>query len=107
MRHYYSDREFPLVYWQETNEHLDCPVLTIENAAKWTALYLIHLNGRVERIDFPTETPAVGEMPFLDHVPNPLSVKKLADQNAWVLDTAAFEMIIGRWEMEVKGHYSL
>jgi hypothetical protein len=76
-------------------------VLTVENYCKWYSLYLIHEDGRVEKIPFPDQGWAQsGESAYADHVPNPTVVQRFAERKGYLLDTQAFEMIIGRWELE-------
>lgn len=77
-------------------------ILTVENYLKWYGLQLLHENGRIEEIPFPDEDwIKPGEIPFADHVPNPHVVQRFADKKGYLLDDQAFEMMVGRWELEV------
>jgi hypothetical protein len=101
---YLSQRELPLVYWSDPIEGRT--ILTVENYCKWYGFDLVHSDGRVERIGFgELEKFSGDEIPCSDHVPNPKAVKAMCEAKDWFLDTQAEEMMIGRWEIEVKRTY--
>lgn len=88
------------------------PVLTVELSGKWYSLFLIHDDRTVEGVTF-AELSDIWDDPqlhpsfrrsgaaYVDHVPNPYAVAKLADSRAWHLDELAYELIWGRWMLEV------
>jgi hypothetical protein len=64
---------------------------------KWYSLYLVHPNGDVEEIEFPDG--------YVDHVPDPMAVAAYAESHDYEVDSLAYEMMVGRWETEVRGNY--
>ncbi len=81
----------------------DLPILTIELYIKWYTLYKVFPDGTFEKVTFPDcdeHQPS-----SVDHVPNPKAVKKFADDNNLILDELAYEIMVGRWETEVKNNY--
>jgi hypothetical protein len=103
---YYHSKRGMLLLWVQ--EPLDVPVLTMENYVKWYYLHLIRPDGTVEELSFEplSDTSAhMSESPYCDHVPNPVVVQRLAHERNWHLDPNALEMIIGRWELEVRDNY--
>ena len=47
------------------------------------------------------------ESPYCDHAPNPRAVYRYAQARGYQLDNEAFEMIIGRWEIEYRDNYDV
>src|ERR1700744_38936 len=95
-----SGRGVPLI-WSTDNDP-DRVVLTVEHYTKWYDLYLVHRDGRVETIQFPdSEWCKGGESPFVDHVPNPSVVLRFAEKSGYEIDERAFEIMVGRWHIEV------
>lgn len=82
--------------------HSQLPILTVELVEKWYNLILICSDGTIEEVFFPTSDKTTS---FVDHCPNPIVVEKYARKKGYHLDILAFEMMIGRWEMEVKDNY--
>lgn len=99
-RLHFSGRGVPLVW--VTRPLRDRAVLTVENYTKWYSLFLIHPNGAVEEVPFPDDKWARGnESAFCDHVPNPNAVQRFAADKGYGIDDQAYEMMVGRWELEV------
>ena len=98
-----SHRGLPLILGEgERGE----PTLTVELYSKWYYLYLVDPSGLVTEIDFPDdETCPEGESPYADHVPNPRAVSAWAEKMGYDVNPLAFEMIVGRWEIEIKIRY--
>jgi len=94
---YLSNRGHPLVH---CTPPIAIPVLTVENYVKWYTLHVVHPDGRVQEVDFPTESPAGSA--FMDHVPNPVACQKLAADKGWLWDENSLDMIWGRWRREVE-----
>lgn len=89
--------------------------LTIELAQKWYGLWLVtpvDADSRMYRLDelhFGVLKEARGstEDPYaVDHVPNPAAVLLFCREKGYALDDLGFEMMIGRWETEVKERFS-
>lgn len=78
------------------------PKLTVELESKWYSLYLI-CEGSLRKVGFEWLESIGGEPAFVDHVPNPASVRKLAEDSGWELCGLAEELIEGRWALEPKG----
>lgn len=101
---YKSKRNIDLVCQTPSLIH---DILTVENYMKWYDLYLITIKGEVKPIAFPefdqNSKYRTKESPFLDHVPN--AVREFAEINSYYLDYQSYEMIVGRWEIEVKERY--
>lgn len=77
--------------------------LTVEDYEKWYCLYLVHLDGRVERVDFDVLHPFTEKSPYVDHVPNPAAVERLAAARGWHIAERAMETMVGRWVAEAQG----
>lgn len=104
---WFSERGIPLVYCGPAPK--DVPVLTVENYCKWYTLYLIKPNGIVEAY-YPNkklEKECYEKFGFYngDHNYQPSAVQYIADKEEFILHEEAIEMIIGRYEMEIKGNY--
>ena len=104
-RTYFSEAQWPLVYRGEPGA---VPILTVESCPKWYALYLVMPDGSVEEVTFAelhelADRHADRDMsPYVDHVPNPELVPELASARGWTIDSCSYEMMVGRWESEVK-----
>jgi hypothetical protein len=96
-----SDRSLPLVY-QGPPLPTTTTIVTVENYVKWYGIHLVHPGGRIEEVPFPDDTPDIGSY-FVDHVPNPDSVAKMARRLGYEVDPMSYEMMVGRWEIEVTG----
>lgn len=97
VRVHLSARGLPLVWMRPP-----CPdrtIVTVENYVKWYGLQLIHSDGTIEEIPFPSGSSS--ETAYVDHVPNPVAVARFASESDNVLDEQAIEMIAGRWQSEV------
>ena len=107
MRCFYSPRNKPLI-WRGGNL-VDGAVLTMECYCKWYELFLINADTVVSISFAVLADPRFckHEAPFCDHVPNPRAVYRYAMANGYHLDTEAFEMIIGRWELEYRNNYDI
>lgn len=113
-RLYFSDRRIPLVY---TGIGHTKPVITIENYLKWYDLYIVFPDEHVEAFQADPVRVALfdkvetqiyhqyNESPHGDHVPNPRQLIILAHLMQCAFDDEAVEMVIGRWELEVKNNY--
>jgi hypothetical protein len=93
----FSSRRLPLVC---VDDNVEVPILTVENYCKWYDLQIVHPDGRVEAVPFPDDGQGT---PYVDHVPNPHAVARYADRCGYHIDLQAFEMIVGRWQLEVVG----
>ena len=94
---YVSDRETPLIYTGQC----DKPVVTIERYIKWYNLFVVHPDGRVEKVNYPIDVLKEGS-PFVDHVPNPDYVVVWANQNNYLIDSISYEVMVGRWFLEAR-----
>lgn len=104
-----SDKH-PLVFSGFLSE-LTPPTVTVELYVKWYSLFVIQKmlydEVIIEEVPFPDdEFCGTGESPYCDHVPNPAVVARWAASKGYVIDDAAMEMMIGRWEREYKDRYS-
>jgi hypothetical protein len=80
-----------------TSELQPRPILTVELAAKWYELHVVHASGVVE----PRPFADLGPGGWIDHVPIPAAVERLAAREGWFVDEVALELITGRWELEI------
>lgn len=115
-----SQRGLPLVgFAHEINTLPDISMVTVEDYCKWYGLCVVHSAQNVA-----DGAPCVEEFGFgfldssfehrygfgsayLDHVPNPRAVIRLAKSRGWMVQLQALEMIVGRWELEaMQGHSS-
>jgi hypothetical protein len=74
------------------------PVLTVELAPKWYTLHAVHRGETVVPIPFD----ALGPGGWVDHVPNPEAVERFANEHNYEVDDVAMDLIVGRWQREVK-----
>jgi hypothetical protein len=82
------------------------PILTVELYCKWYGLQLLRPDGTVEEVAFPEEGWAPeGESAYCDHVPNPKAVARFAEHQGYLIDLLAMELMVGRWELEVRDTY--
>jgi len=95
----FSERGLPLIY---TGPIVDYPVLTAELHVKWYNLYLMNPNGTIETIDPSLEDR---EVEYVDNVWDPLSLRKWCDKNNIEIDELFYEILVGRWEAEIKENY--
>lgn len=104
MRTLMSPRGKPLVL---TDDLPSVPVLTVELYTKWYGLYLVDPSGKIEELSFPEDLGSgpTGIMPYCDHVPNPEVVLRFAKAHGYQLDELAAELLVGRWEIEVRGRW--
>jgi len=102
---YYSNRGLPLVFC-EKEIPVDTGVVTVENYLKWYTLQVVLKDGTVEELNFPEmEDKPEGEQCFVDHVPNPRAVEKMAHRLGLYIDPQSLDMMIGRWFFEVEDIY--
>ena len=83
----------------------DRPVISVELDPTWYCLQIIHPDGQVEQVPFPTvdgQTPS-----YVGHVPNPRAVEAWAEEQGYDIDILSYELMIGRWTIEVKEEYPL
>jgi hypothetical protein len=108
-KYYYSERDIPLVFYKEKGFRLSQPVLTVENYSKWYKLHLIKNEKVIEY--YPDEKILKYlenrfETYFIsNHCFNPIIVQKIAEIEKFHLCEQSLEMIIGRWELEIKDTY--
>lgn len=70
-------------------------------------MFVVMPNGNVEAMPFPDEPEfCPGESPYVDHVPNPRVVAAWARSKGYDIDPLAYEMMIGRWEIEARNNYT-
>jgi len=86
----------------------DVPTITVENYCKWYTLYVVHPDNRVELLFFPgydnqEDVPESG-VGFIDHVPNPKAVSKMAKRLGYDIDERSYECMVGRWFMETQNY---
>ncbi len=85
----------------------DAAVLTVECYCKWYELFLVCPDAIVG-INFGVLSQhSKDESPYCDHAPNPRAVYRYAQAKGYQLDNKAFEMIIGRWEIEYHENYDV
>lgn len=101
----YSPRGIPLV-WGGGHPKYGA-VLTVECYCKWYELFLV-CPDTIVGIDFGVlGQHSKDESPYCDHAPNPRAVYRYAQARGCQLDNEAFEMIIGRWEIEYHENYDV
>jgi len=103
----YSARNKPLV-WRGGHPAVG-GVLTMECYCKWYEMFIVHTD-KILSVGFDVLADSrfcKHELPFCDHVPNPRAVHRYAAANGYQLDNEAFEMIIGRWELEYRDNYDV
>lgn len=100
---YQSPRGLPLI-WSST-EPPKAPTLTVELYPKWYNLHLVMPSGQVTEIQYFALRPRPNGPAYVDHVPNPASVSDLVHVCKWEMDELAFELIVGRWALEIEGAY--
>lgn len=99
-----SPRGFPIVLSGAARSRA---TLTVELYEKWYTLFLVHSDNSVEEVLFPSSPNyTAGEAPYVDHVPNPKVVARFARACNYDIDILAFELMVGRWEIEVRDRYT-
>lgn len=98
----HSDRGTSLVITNQRERTR--PLLTVEFYVKWYTLCLVFQDGSVKTVGYDELEPYTpnNEAAYVDHVPNPSSVKNFAEKKNYDLDELAYELIVGRWAIEVK-----
>lgn len=93
-----SERDLPLVTQEVDNK----PMITVENYFKWYDLYLIHTDGTVQTVNVDTNKEVADIMRYYwrDHYIEPNGFKKIAEKLGAVYDTASFESVCRRYELE-------
>jgi hypothetical protein len=94
-----TERELPLITMDAKIENI---ILTAENYCKWNCLYLLYPTGYIKAIDPNILDDSVM---YKDHVWKPDDIIIWANKNNYVVDEQFFEMLVGRWEIEVKERY--
>lgn len=111
---YVSDRGLPLLL----NRKPARPTITVENYMKWYSYKLVNPDGTVVNVQYPggfyddwgceyddiLNKDGYRDTAFIDHVPNPRFIQKLAEYKGWDIDNRALEMIIGRWERTINNY---
>jgi hypothetical protein len=101
----YSPRGIPLV-WGGGHPSKGA-VLTVECYCKWYDLIVVWPD-KIEAVNFGVLHPhAKDESAYCDHAPNPNVVARYAGAMGYHLDREAFEMMIGRWEIEYHDRYDV
>lgn len=101
----YSPRGMPLVW--RGGHPTSGSVLTVECYCKWYELFLVNPDALVGIHFGVLEKHSKNEAPYCDHAPNPKAVYRYAQAQGYQLDREAFEMIIGRWELEYRESYDV
>lgn len=97
-----STRGIPLVYTGDPSPYR--PILTIENYPKWYTLFAITTESEVKEVTF--DEISFGDEPtFTDHCFNPAAVDALVREKNYEIDETSFELIVGRWMIEIKGMF--
>jgi hypothetical protein len=103
-----SPRDIPLI-WSGPVILGVLPTVTVEMYVKWYSFFVVRVGYDevvVEEVPFPDdEFCEAGESPYCDHAPNPVVVARWAKSKGYLIDDAAIEMMIGRWEREYKETY--
>ncbi len=85
------------------------PTITVDASEKWYRLFAMLPDGTVREIDFCTELDEPrfcgDESAYCDHVPNPVAVQRYALTYGYEIDPLAFEIMVGRWEIEYHSRY--
>ncbi len=106
MQTFWSKRGIMLTYHlRDGGLPQDRPVLTVENYCKWYYLHLVHPDGHVTEVGYDEVEQHTAESEgsaYVDHVPNPAGVERLCEARCWVLHEQSHEMMIGRWQLEVR-----
>jgi hypothetical protein len=88
------------------------PILSVNYCAKW---YAFALSTKISDTSGKTitvvhfselEDYCGNNVPYVDHVPNPVVVQRMCDAKGWDIDDLSFELMVGRWALEVKGEYN-
>lgn len=103
MKILYSDRNLPIILSTDT---IFQPTISVELYDKWYNLQLIHTDLTVKSINFPELNLFYDSEPNVcDHCPNPKTVREFANRNNFQIDNLAYELIVGRWNIEYRELY--
>lgn len=92
-----SHRDIPLVMTEPNSQG---PLLTVENYVKWYDIYIVFPDGRIQKVPYELFWEGKGTG-WHDHVPNPKACQMVAEKLNAEWDECSFEMIVGRYMMEV------
>lgn len=95
----FSKRNLPLIYTGKSAE--ENSILTAELYCKWYYLYLVHPDGTIQEI----EPALVDDVNYADNVWDPIDIEKFAEKYNLIMDEQFYEMLLGRWEIEIKENY--
>lgn len=107
-----SERDIPLLFSPLVGVKGGGPWVTVELCDEWHCLYLVYLEDvdaslaphyRVEQVSFDEldNDGPIGEVAYVDHVPNPSAVDRWAERAGFTVVLLADELIGGRWQLEV------
>ena len=100
---YFSPRGIPLIYCGPPQQK---PVLTCENYMKWYDLFLVMPDGSVTALPHKVSLDIVeksnGYGLLCDHCVYPGLIPMVADLAGASVDGNSFDMIVGRWENDIK-----
>lgn len=108
IKHYYSERNHPLLYWHTEGFPADCPVITLENYPKWYRIYVVLPTGEVTTagiVDIIEIENQSEKVLYLDHNFHPELLEKLAEQYRGIVDEVSLEVAAGRWSFEIGNRY--
>lgn len=91
-----SKRGIPL-FFATGSQNCGIPVVTVETYCIWYDLYLVFPSGMVAIIEYDNLEKFV-DTPYIDHTPNPLAVRCLAEENGFVVDKDAWQAMVDQWE---------
>jgi len=101
-----SDRSLPLAY---TAPLRACPTVTVEIYDKWYSMYVVMTDGEVRKSqsfdEWHEACESVVGVPYVDHVFNPQLAKDFAKLIGGKVCPMSYEMMVGRWETDVKANY--
>ena len=114
---YTSERGIPLLMDSPRGHVPDSGVLTVEAYPKWYDLYLVTKYQGVFSVfkDYATSeivteaedaVLSLGESAYCDHAYNPRFFLAVAKALGVCYSSLAYEMVVGRWEMDYIGNKS-
>lgn len=89
------------------------PTITVELASEWYCIFVLKPTGEDGGLDvfelhfghLEAYAQHLASSYAVDHCPNPKAVMAFAEAKGYNVDEFAYELIVGRWVIEVREEY--
>lgn len=91
------------VFIWSVQQHL-VTTITVELTTKWSILFIVDTKTGIRELTYSELGDGDPSGHFCDHCPRPMSVLDYAERNGFEIDDLAWELIVGRWMIEVQNY---